>query len=67
MLESAGDVTVTATFDQPVKTSTTVTFTTTDGTGAGGATKGDDFTVPATFTGTASVGQSSGDRDGDDH
>ena len=60
VLESAGDVTVTATFDQPVKTSTTVTFTASGGTAA----KGTDYTIPATFTGTASVGQSSCHCDG---
>ena len=52
--ENVGDITVTATFDQPVKAATTVTFTATAGTATGGA----DFTVPATFTGIAAKGQS---------
>ncbi len=53
--ETAGDVTVTATFDQPVKAATTVTFTATAGTATGGGT---DYSVPATFTGVAAKGQS---------
>ncbi len=52
--ENAGDVTITATLDQPVNTATTVTFTATAGT----ATAGTDYTVPATFTGIAAKGQS---------
>ena len=50
--ENAGNVTVTATFNNPVKTATTVTFTASGGT----ATKGTDYTVPATFTAAAAVG-----------
>ncbi len=56
--EDAGDVTVTATFDQPVKATTTVTFTATGDGSTGKATKGTDFTVPNTFTGVAAKGQS---------
>ncbi|MCY4495501.1 MAG: family 20 glycosylhydrolase, partial [Acidimicrobiaceae bacterium] len=54
--EDIGSVVVTATLDQPAKTATTVTFTATDGT----ATKGTDFTVPATFTAVIAKGATEG-------
>ncbi|MCY4495560.1 MAG: hypothetical protein OXB92_17080, partial [Acidimicrobiaceae bacterium] len=54
--ESTGSVTATASFDNPVKSATTVTFTAAGGT----ATKGTDYTVPATFTTTVAKGSSNG-------
>ena len=55
--ERAGELTVTATFDWPVKSDTTVTFTASGGNATGG---GVDFTTPATFTAVIPTNQTVG-------